>query len=36
MHDIMKKKKFRLIQAFFEYNAFGTSHLFSLFSFLTS
>ena len=36
MHDIMKKKKFRLIQAFFEYNAFGTSHLFSLFSFWTS
>ena len=36
MHDIMKKKKFRLIKAFFENNAFGTSHLFSLFSFWTS
>ena len=33
IHDIMKNKKIPLIQAFFEYNAFGTSLLFSLFIF---
>ena len=35
IHDIMKNKKIPLKQAFFEYNAFGTSLLFSLFSFWT-
>ena len=36
IHDITKNKTFQLIQAFFEYNAFGTSLLFYLFSFWTS
>ena len=36
IHDIMKNKKIPLIQTFFEHNAFGTSLLFSLFTFWTS